>query len=124
MISLTDPEDIKIVFNSDNCIDKPSFVYNALTGYGLVAHNGDVYKTHRKAINPLFTPKALQNYIPEINRQVVKFLKNFDANLTDKIFDVSEETLLYTFQLSLKVFFGIEDMERKTCLNFIDNTEK
>jgi cytochrome P450 len=92
--------------------------------YGLVALNGDEYKTHRKAINPLFTPKALRSFIPVMNQEAERFIRNFDLNLTTNAFDVSDETLLFTLNLSLKIFFGLEQFDRKACVDFIDNSER
>lgn len=117
------PEDVKIILNSEDCQDKPLFFYRELFTYGLIAMNGDEYKAHRKAFNPLFSPKALRSYIPMLDDVMNKFLVDFDMNLKSETFDLSYDTMDYTFNGNLVTFFGI-DVEKSIRADFLKRSRE
>lgn len=124
LLVVKDPEDIKIVFNSDECFDKPLSFYNLYIGYSLFVFRADVYKIHRRAINPLFYPTALRSYLPIINAKMTKFLENFDLKLSSEKVDICHQAMDFTLESSLATLFGNETVDEKARLKFIEDVEQ
>lgn len=116
------PEDVKIIINSEDCHDKPLLEYTQTFSYGLLSMNGDEYRTQRKAITPLFSPKALRSYIPRINIIADKFLVDFDSNLKSKTFDILDDMLKVSLVTSLQNFFD-DQTDEKTCASFLKSSK-
>ncbi|XP_063709170.1 probable cytochrome P450 313a4 [Culicoides brevitarsis] len=66
-ILVDSPEDLKIILNSPNCLQK-AFPYDFLrVNCGLMSAPAEMWKTHRKYLNPCFNPKLLQSFLPIFN---------------------------------------------------------
>lgn len=119
-----EPEDIKIILNSEDCLDKPLFIYNEVFLYGLIAMNGNEYKIHRKAIRPLFTPQFLRSALPQIDSMMNKFLSEFDSRLKPEAFDLVHDSMELVFNTTMAVFFGIDDLDQKVRRQFVHDMEE
>lgn len=117
------PEDIKIILNSEDCQDKPSILYNKLFTYGLISMNGSKYKTQRKAILPLFFPKALQHFLPKFDDLVNNFLVEFDSNLKEEAFDFKYEATDFVLNANLLSNFGV-NVDKNARKNFLIASER
>lgn len=74
---LRDPEDIKIVLNSDDAYEKTIFS-SFFFRYGMLSDGGEVYKQQRKALSPLFSTPRLRFINPIINRTMSDFMEFFE----------------------------------------------
>lgn len=71
VLLVTDPDDIQIILNHENSMEKP-FVYQFAkewVGDGLITSKMDTWKSHRKLIAPTFNRKILDNYMEVFVRQ-------------------------------------------------------
>lgn len=123
LLIVKDPEDVKIIFNSDKCSDKTPFVYNVYFSYGLLVMNGDKYKLHRKSMMPLLYPTNLKTFLPITNAKTISFLKEFDSKLSSKAADFSCHFMDLTFDTSLVTLFGV-DIAQNDRIQFVHNMEK
>jgi cytochrome P450 len=113
------PEDIKIVLNSPDCLKKPRLIYSSLFDFGLISINGEEYKAHRKAVSPLFTPKSLKTFLPSLNKVAYEFLVNFDGKLKGSLIDVSHDTLDFALNTSFRNFMNIHDVDQDVRTDFL-----
>lgn len=101
LIFVDTPESLQIVLNSPKCLDKSALYNNLILTKGLVIAGGNMWKTHRKILNPSFNLSILQQLIPTFDEKSKIFLKNLEKEVGRKEFDVygymsacSLETLL------------------------------
>lgn len=67
IIGISDPEDMQAVLNADQCLDKP-YMYRFLRNItGLLASRREMWKQHRKALNPTFSTKVVNSFLPIFN---------------------------------------------------------
>lgn len=67
IVGIADPDSIRTVLNSNECLDK-SYVYKFLHNKtGLFTSDAETWKVHRRALNPTFNHKILLGFIPIIN---------------------------------------------------------
>lgn len=102
-VSIDNPEDVKTVLNSNAAFEK-GFFYSLLFNYGLIVETKEHYKTHKKLLNPLFTPSALQSYIPKINESMDGILKN--NQLDGLAHDVVDMSFAYACRGVLETLFN------------------
>lgn len=87
VIGLSAPEDIQIIMNADECLDKP-YIYSHLHNEtGLLASQKDVWKQHRRALNPTFNSKVIASFIPTFNEKA-KILTKRMEKYYGKSFDI------------------------------------
>ncbi|XP_037812912.1 probable cytochrome P450 313a4 [Lucilia sericata] len=68
----TDPEVLKDIFTSKNCIDKP-IVYKGITtiaGNGLISQNDPDWSRHRKVLNKAFSPTILKSFFSLFHKEI------------------------------------------------------
>ncbi|XP_055679623.1 probable cytochrome P450 313b1 [Lutzomyia longipalpis] len=74
------PEDMQTVLNSPHCLSRAE-VYEFLKSFGgdgLVALPEPEWKFHRKLLNPTFSLKILQTYMPIFNKEVKILVSRFE----------------------------------------------
>jgi len=90
---LDHPDDVQIVLNSPNANSK-GVEYEFLNVYpdasGLITANGEMWKNHRKLLNPCFIPKILDAYLPIFNA--------CSRVLVEKIGNTVNENLLFDIE--------------------------
>jgi cytochrome P450 len=99
--------------------------YNAvrkyLTGQGLVASTGELWRKQRKLMSPFFTPKGVQAYADIMIRDAVEIAERWEefANTGEEI-EMSEEMMRVTASIILKSMFSSdldeETLEMKECV--------
>jgi cytochrome P450 len=83
-----------------------------LTGEGLVASTGDLWRRQRKLMAPFFTPKGVQTYAELMIRDGERLLERWQA-LADggAEVEIAEEMTLVTASIILRSMFSSETME-------------
>lgn len=67
VITLTDPDDLKTVLTSDNCLDKP-YVYKFFnSNNSLLSAPKEQWKHDRRQLNPTLNNKIVAKYLPIFN---------------------------------------------------------
>ena len=90
LIFAADPESLKIVLNSDHCLDKSPFYKALMLNQGLVAGGGQMWKTHRKVLNPSFNIGVLKPLIPLFDEKSKILIKNLKEEIGKEPFDIFE----------------------------------
>lgn len=88
-VSVTNPELLKKVFNSNECLDKPNFFKFINAKNSLVFGSLNAWKRHRKILNSSFTYEILKNFVStfdEKSKSLIKILNEEKCNQNE--FDV------------------------------------
>lgn len=95
------PESLQIVLNSQKCLDKSPLYDVLVLTKGLLVGSGELWKRHRKILNPTFSIGILQQLIPTFDEKSQIFVRNLKKEIGREEFDVygymsacSLETLL------------------------------
>uniref|UniRef100_A0A1L8E439 Putative cytochrome n=1 Tax=Nyssomyia neivai TaxID=330878 RepID=A0A1L8E439_9DIPT len=88
-----DPKLIQTILFSQEALNRDD-VYDFVSllgdGGGLLTLKGQEWKTHRKNLNPCFSLKILQSYMPIFNEQAGIMMKNMSAKLNKGSFNFYE----------------------------------
>lgn len=92
-ILLKDPKRIQSVLLSQECLNRDD-VYEFINllgdGGGLMTMKGDTWKAHRKFLNPCFSLKILQSYMPIFNEQSAIMMENLEQKVDQGSFNFYE----------------------------------
>lgn len=81
IVGISDPEDMQTILNADQCLDKP-YMYRFLRNItGLLASRREIWKQHRKALNPTFSTKVINSFIPIFNVKAKILADQMDKNV-------------------------------------------
>jgi cytochrome P450 len=101
MVFADTPESLQIVLNSQKCLDKSPLYDVLVLTKGLLVGSGELWRRHRKILNPSFSIGILQQLIPTFDDKSKIFVKNLEKEVGNEPFDVygymsacSLETLL------------------------------
>jgi cytochrome P450 len=95
-----------------------------LTGEGLVASTGELWKQQRKLMSPFFTPKGVQTYANIMIRDAVEISDRWENFAqTKQELEMSEEMMRVTASIILKSMFSSEmdeeTLEMKKCVEIM-----
>lgn len=107
MIDLRKPEYIKKVLNSEKCIDRASF-YSFPYKTGLLISGGEMWKRHRKILNPVFSTNKLNKFMPIVNEKARKLGEAINAHINKGEFNVVRLLSALTLENLLQSSFGLE----------------
>ena len=113
IIDVRNPEYLKIVLNSEKCIDRAVF-YSFPYKTGLLFSGGDLWRRHRKILNPAFSTNKLNKFLPIINEKARKLIDVLDFFVTRDAFNVVRLLSALTLESLLKTSFRLE-------MDFINN---
>ena len=83
-----------------------------LTGQGLVASTGELWRRQRKLLAPFFTPRGVEAYADIMLRDGVQLLERWESLArSEKTVEMSEEMTLVTASIILKAMFSTETDE-------------
>lgn len=68
---VTDPDDLKIILNSSECLDKSDEYQLVHFNLGLGNINKEAWKRDRRTFNPTFRPSVMNQFIPILNANAV-----------------------------------------------------
>ena len=108
-ILLKDPRRIQSVLYSQECLNRDD-VYDFINllgdGGGLMTLKGDTWKAHRKFLNPCFSLKILQSYLPIFNEQSEIMMKNMASKVGAGSFNFYEYMDACTLDMICREFGG------------------
>lgn len=118
-----EPEEIKVLLNSEFCFEKPYLLYSTYMTFGLLTTGGERYKMQRKTINSLFFPTNLKRYPSIINAKVESFFERFDLKLSCEEIEMSQPALDFAFDSMMASMFGIDNLTQNTREKFLTDSE-
>jgi cytochrome P450 len=112
------PEILQIVLNSQNCLDKSPHYDLMLLKKGLAIGKGELWRRHRKLLNPSFSISILQQIIPSFDEKSLIFVRNLEKEVNKKEFDVHGYVVACSMETMLK---GVLEVERDIQSEPFDN---
>lgn len=83
-----------------------------LTGTGLVASTGELWRRQRRLLSPLFTPRAVETYADVMLRDGVRLRERWDGLArSGQTVEIGEEMTRVTASIILKAMFSTESDE-------------
>nr|XP_021197354.2 cytochrome P450 4C1 [Helicoverpa armigera]WRX06000.1 CYP340H5 [Helicoverpa armigera] len=122
---LTDPEDSLTVAN--NCLEKPYIYHYAdnVYGRGLLTTKVDIWKTHRKLLNPAFNPHVLQSFVGEYCRQAKLLVSSLASEAGKGPFDIQPYLIPNVLTTAYRTTFGTKvDENSETLKIYEEATDK
>lgn len=107
LIDLRHPEYIKKVLNSDKCLDRADF-YSFPYKTGLLISGGELWKRHRKLLNPAFNTNKLNAFLPTVNEKARKLTEVLRGYVDKDAFNVVRLLSALTLESLLSTSFGLE----------------
>lgn len=112
------PDDLKIIMNSKDCLDKAPFQKLAIINQGSLFGELDAWQRHHKIIEPFFGTLAVKNFIPIFNEKSKILVKNLERKLNKEEFDVFRDVAALTLEMILNAMeldvdlLNMEESER------------
>lgn len=69
VIGISEPKDIQVILNNDNCLNKPYFYHQFNCNTSIIATEKKIWKPHRRALNSAFNVKILQSNLTFLNEK-------------------------------------------------------
>lgn len=107
-VNIGKPEDMQLVLNSPHCIDKSTIYQFFGARKGLIVSGGNLWKTHRKLLNPTFYVKVLNTFISTFNEKSKKMIDVWDRNhVGKKEFNAFHSVSLFILETLLSTTIGL-----------------
>lgn len=108
VVMIDTPEDIKVVLNSENCLDKAPF-YNFLnTGKALIVAKTEIWKVHSRILSRAFNKNLLESSLPIINEESKKIVKALNEKVGSGEFDVLNKIVEGVLEMIFKNFLDLQ----------------
>lgn len=87
-IGIDDPADMYTILNADQCLDKPYLYSHLRNETGLFSSGKELWKQHRRILNPTFNTKIMNSFIPTFNRKAKILVQQLERHHAGEPFDV------------------------------------
>lgn len=116
LVVLADPDDVKVVMTSKDCLDKSSIMKFANINQGSLFGTLEAWQRHRKIMEPYFGLLSMKNFIPLFNEKSLIQTRNLSKNLGKKEFDIFHDMTALTLETVLNAMeldIDIQNMEEE-----------
>lgn len=107
LIDVRNPEYVKKVLNSDKAIDRAAF-YSFPYKTGLLISGGDLWRRHRKILNPAFSYSKVNKFLPVVNDKARKLTVALSGYAGKNPFNIIRLLSALTLESLFQTSFGLE----------------
>lgn len=107
-IILDQPRDMQIVLNSSKCLEKAEVYQFIGLQKGLLVADVDIWKVHRKILDPSFNINVLQSFLPIFNKKCNILIRQLSKKANQAEFDVYPQISACTLESLLSTMMRIE----------------
>lgn len=107
LIDVRNPEYVKKILNSDKCLDRAAFYWFPYKT-GLLISGGDLWRHHRKILNPAFSSSKVNKLLPIINEKARKLTVALKGHAGKEAFNIVRLLSALTLESLLLASFGLE----------------
>lgn len=107
-VIVDDPDQVKTVSNSKNCIDNSKLYEATCFTEALIMLKGSEWQTRRKIINPAFHQDVLTSFLPIFNAESKAVVTSIKDQVNDSEFDMLPSINKMTFDVMLSTTMGLE----------------
>lgn len=116
MVMVQNPDDLRIIMNSKNCLDKSDFQKVCCLDKGMIFGSLDIWRSHSKIMKPFFGTSTISKYFPGFNEKSKKLAKLLSSKINGGQFNIFDYAVAVTLEgiLELMEFkVDILNMEEK-----------
>lgn len=88
VILIDNPEDLQVVLNSPDCLEKASIYKFFNCPLGLFEAPVHLWKIHRRQLNQCFSLKTLQSFTPTLNQKAKNTVQELNKHVNGSEFDI------------------------------------
>lgn len=114
IIGIADPGDMQTILNADECLDKPYLYEHLRNETGLFSSKKDVWKKHRRVLNPTFNPKVLSSFMPIFNQKSQRLVQQMERYMDGSPFDIYRPLFKALLDTIMSTGLGMKNWELQT----------
>ncbi|XP_001662865.3 cytochrome P450 4C1 [Aedes aegypti] len=123
-VFIDNPEDIQVVLNSPNCLEKAEIYRFIRSLNGLFTSPVSIWKVHRKLLSPCFSPVVLSSFISKFNLKSATLVQHVGKNIGRAEYDSYGDISRCTLDMICATFLGTDmNLQSKEGTEFIKNVE-
>lgn len=114
LVVIQNPEDVKFVMTSKECLDKSSIMKFANLNQGSLFGTLEAWHRHRKIMDPYFGALSMKNFMPLFNEKSLILTRNLARYLGKKEFDIFHDMTALTLEVvvnAMELDIDIQNME-------------
>lgn len=123
VVVIDTPEDMKIILNSEKCLNKAPFYKFLNTGKALIVADSEIWKIHSRILSKAFNKKMLQSSVQVINEEAEKLVKKLAAKINGGEFDVLPQIVSGVLDTIFKNFLDMKWNESMK-ISYIEDSKK
>lgn len=111
---LQKPEDVKVVMNSKDCLDKSMIMKFANLKQGSLFGSLEAWQRHHKILEPYFGVVGMRSLVPTFNKKSLILTRNLAKNVGKKEFDIFHDLTALTLETVLSAMdldIDLQNME-------------
>jgi cytochrome P450 len=108
VVIIDSPEDMKLILNSENCLDKASFYNFVNAGKALIAAKKEVWKVHSKILLRAFNKNLLESSAQVIYEESKELVRKLSEKTNGEEFDVFESVADSALEMIFKIFLDLK----------------
>ncbi|XP_058451458.1 cytochrome P450 4C1-like [Malaya genurostris] len=108
VVFIDNPEDLQIVLNSPNCLEKADVYRFFHCEKGLFSSPASVWKVHRKLLSPCFSPNILASFLPIFNLKSAILVQRIEKHVGRKEFKINEDIARCTLDMICATTLGTD----------------
>lgn len=107
-IILDKPRDLQIVLNSPKCLQKAEVYQFIGLQKGLLVADVDIWRVHRKILDPSFNINVLQSFLPTFNKKGNILIRQLSKKANQGEFDIYPQISACTLESLLSTMMRVE----------------
>lgn len=107
MVVTESPDDIKLILNSENCIDKSPFYDYLGFDNGLFVAKKETWSVHRKILTPAFNKNMLKSYMEVFTKKSKELVKSLISKIGKPEFDILDGLTIFALDTIYETMLGI-----------------
>ncbi|KXJ83621.1 hypothetical protein RP20_CCG003848 [Aedes albopictus] len=123
-VFIDNPEDMQVVLNSPNCLEKADLYRFFRCEKGLFSSPASVWKVHRKLLSPCFSPAILASFVSIFNVKSGILVQRLEKNLGQEAFNLFGDISRCTLDMICATTLGTNmDLQSNEGTEFIKSIE-
>ncbi|XP_058817443.1 uncharacterized protein LOC131680751 [Topomyia yanbarensis] len=125
LVFIDNPEDMQVVLNSPNCLEKADVYRFFRCEKGLFSSPASVWKVHRKLLSPCFSPVILASFVSIFNAKSAILVQRIEKHLGQKVFNINEDIARCTLDMICATTLGANmDLQSDEGTEYIKTVEE
>ncbi|XP_055605411.1 probable cytochrome P450 313b1 [Uranotaenia lowii] len=125
VIFVDNPEDMQVVLNSQNCLEKADLYRFVGCERGLFSSPVNIWKVHRKLLSPCFSPSILASFVNIFNNKCAVLTQRIEKHLGNGAFDIYADISRCTLDMICATTLGTNmDLQSDEGTKYVEAIEE